>query len=186
MYILFFLYPTVFSFYTSLTNWDSIVGIDKKEFVFFENYKTILTQDPYFFKAVLNTFMFMIIYIPIVVLTGLLLAVIMYRLKIFKNFFQTANMLPYITTPAAIGLMFAFMFDWSTGIVNKILLGTGIIEESINWLGVGKYARIVLIMVLIWKNFGYYFIIYLAGLSTIPKDTMEAAIVDGAGIKVLF
>lgn len=185
-YIAFNLYPTLFSFYISLTNWDALAGISNKKFVGFSNYINLFTNDKFFYKAIGNTLLFMVAYIPFVIIIGLVLAVVLFNMKKFRRTFQTLNVLPYITTPVAIGVIFAFMFDWSTGIVNKILVHFGILQEGINWLGVGNYARIVVIIMLIWKSFGYYFVVYLAGLSTIPEELSEAAAVDGATPRQIF
>ena len=185
-YIAFNLYPTLFSFYISLTNWDALSGVSYKKFIGFANYITLFTKDKYFFKAIGNTLFFMVAYIPFVIIIGLVLAVVLFNMKKFRRTFQTLNVLPYITTPVAIGVIFAFMFDWSTGIVNKLLIHIGIIHEGINWLGSGNYARIVVIIMLIWKSFGYYFIVYLAGLATIPEELSEAAAVDGATPRQVF
>jgi ABC-type sugar transport systems, permease components len=185
-YIAFNLYPTLFSFYISLTNWDALSGLANKKFIGFTNYINLFTKDKFFFQAMGNTLFFMITYIPLVIAIGLLLAVILFNMKRFRRTFQTLNVLPYITTPVAIGVIFAFMFDWSTGIVNKWLISAGIINDAINWLGIGKYSRIVIIIMLVWKNFGYYFVVYLAGLSTIPEELTEAAVVDGANKRQIF
>ena len=179
-YILFFVYPTINSFFISLTDWDSVVGAANRQFVGLANYIRLFTQDKLFYKALGNTFMFMIIYIPILIMGGLLLAVLLYKLKKTSRLFQTVNMLPYIMTPVAIGIIFSFLFDWSTGIINNFLLYIGILEEGINWLGSEKTARLVVILLIVWKNLGYYLLIYLAGLSTIPNEISEAAMVDGA------
>jgi ABC-type sugar transport systems, permease components len=179
-YILFFVYPTINSFFISLTDWDSVVGAANRQFVGLANYIRLFTQDKLFYKALGNTFMFMIIYIPILIMGGLLLAVLLYKLKKTSRLFQTVNMLPYIMTPVAIGIIFSFLFDWSTGIINNFLLHIGILEEGINWLGSEKTARLVVILLIVWKNLGYYLLIYLAGLSTIPNEISEAAMVDGA------
>ena len=179
-YFMFFIFPTIYSFLISLTDWDSVVGAANRNFVGFVNYVKLFTRDKLFYKSLSNTFMFMIIYIPILILGGLLLAVLLYKLKKTSRLFQTINVLPYITTPVAIGIIFSFLFDWSTGIINNILIQTGILEEGINWLGSGTTARLVVILLIVWKNLGYYLLIYLAGLSTIPEDISEAAMVDGA------
>jgi len=179
-YFLFFIYPTIYSFVISLTDWDSVVGASNKKFIGLLNYIRIFTKDKLFFKSLGNTFFFMIIYIPILIMGGLLLAVLLYKLKKFNRIFQTINVLPYITTPVAIGIIFSFLFDWSTGIVNIALMKMGVIQEGINWLGVAATARLVVIFLIVWKNLGYYLLIYLAALSTVPEDITEAAMVDGA------
>ena len=185
-YFLFFIFPTIYSFIISFTDWDSIAGVTQRKFVGFLNYIRLFTKDKIFFKSLGNTFLFMIIYIPLLILGGLLLAVLLYKLKKTSRLFQTINVLPYITTPVAIGIIFSFMFDWSTGIVNNLLIKLGVLIEGINWLGDGATARIIVIFLIVWKNLGYYLLIYLAGLSTIPEDISEAAMVDGANKVQIF
>jgi len=179
-YFLFFIFPTLYSLFISFTDWDSLVGEAGRKIVGFGNYIRLFTKDKLFFKAMGNTFLFMIIYIPILILGGLVLAVLLYKLKKGNRFFQTVNILPYITTPVAIGVIFATLFDTTTGIVNKAFLTLGLISENVNWLGNPVTARMVVILMIVWKNLGYYLLIYLAGLSTIPEEISEAAKVDGA------
>jgi multiple sugar transport system permease protein/cellobiose transport system permease protein len=183
-YISFSVYPTLYSFFISLTNWDSLAGIRKRQFVGLANYIQLFVRDKLFFRALRNTAFFMIIDIPILIIAGLLMATALYRLKRGRRVFQTINILPYITTPAAIGLIFNFMFDWSTGIVNKLLQNFGL--ESINWLGTSSPARFIVILMIVWKGFGYYMLIYLAALATIPEDVNEAAVIDGANGRQIF
>lgn len=179
-YLLFFVYPIIYSFFISLTDWDSLAGVKNRKFVGAANYVRLLTKDKLFFKALGNTAFFMVIYIPILILGGMVLAVLLYRLKKLNRVFQTINILPYITTPVAIGMIFSFLFDWSTGIINRLLINLNLLNEEINWLGSSGTARFVVILLIVWKNLGYYLLIYLAGLSTIPEDISEAAMVDGA------
>lgn len=179
-YIMFFIFPTIYSFIISLTDWDSIAGEMNRKFVGFVNYIRLFTNDKLFIQSLGNTFIFMVIYIPILILGGLILANMLYKLKKTSRLFQTINVLPYITTPVAIGVIFSFLFDWSTGIINHALVNTGILETGINWLGGEATARLVVILLIVWKNMGYYLLIYLAGMSSIPEDISEAAMVDGA------
>lgn len=186
-YIAFFIFPTIYSLFISFTDWDSLAGAGNRQFVGLANYIRLFTKDKLFFKALGNTFLFMVIYIPILIIGGLLMAVMLYNLTRGRRLFQTINILPYITTPVAIGIIFSFLFDWSTGIVNNVLLRIGLVDEGLNWLGSPGTARFVVILLIIWKNFGYYMLIYLAGLATVPTDVNEAASIDGAsGVQVFF
>jgi multiple sugar transport system permease protein/cellobiose transport system permease protein len=128
----------------------------------------------------------MVINIPVLIIAGLLMSAVLYNINHGRRVFQTINILPYIITPAAIGLIFSFIFDWSTGIINALLIKGNIIEEGINWLGTPNTARFVIILMVVWKNFGYYMLIYLAALAAIPNDINEAAAIDGAGTVQLF
>lgn len=95
-YFMFFIYPTIYSFAISLTDWDSIAGAANRNFVGIANYIRLITKDKLFYKALGNTFMFMIIYIPLLIIGGLVLAVLLYKLKKSSRLFQTLNVLPYI------------------------------------------------------------------------------------------
>jgi len=177
LYFTFNIYPIMFSLYTSFTSWD---GIGTMTFVGLKNYSRLLTKDPYFFKSIWNTIVIMLEALPLCIILGLLLAVFLFSLKKWKRVFQTVNFLPYVTTPVAIGLIFALQFDWTTGVINKVLLSAGLIHTEINWLGNPQLARVVVALMVIWKNIGYIMVIYLSGLSTVPAELYEAAKVDGA------
>jgi cellobiose transport system permease protein len=185
IYFAFNLYPVVFSFVISLTNWDSLY-LNARKFIGLTNYINIFTNNPYFWKSVWNTVLFMIGYIPIVIILGLLLAVVLFNLPQCKRLFQTLNLLPYITTPVAIGIIFSFIFDWSNGLLNRLLIAAHVIPDGINWLGLGNLSRLVVIILILWRNIGYYLMIYLAGLTGIPTELNEAAIVDGASKRQIF
>lgn len=178
-YIMFSLYPALYSFYISLTGW-SASNMLSKPFVGLGNYIRIFTADKTFWVSVLNTLKLMLIAIPATVISGLLMAVLMQTLRRGKQTVQTINFMPYIVTPVAIGLIFSFLFDWNAGLLNALLQQLGLIGENINWLGDTRYAPFVVGLMIIWKNFGYFMVLYMAGLSTIPTDLYEAAKVDGA------
>lgn len=185
-FIIFFftfnLFPIIYSFFLSFTDWN---GIGEKVFVGLDNYIRIFTKDATFLKSLWNTLYIMVLGFPISVFLGLLIAAFLSSLKKFRNLFQTINFLPYITTPVAIGLIFTFLFDWNTGIINRIIEFFG--GEGINWLGNAKFAPVVIGIMIIWKCTGYYMALYLAGITSISTDIYEAAKVDGAGtVKTFF
>ncbi|AZN43538.1 sugar ABC transporter permease [Paenibacillus albus] len=177
-YMAFGLIPIIFSFYVSLTSWDGISG---KKFVGLANYKFLFNGDSYFFKSIGNTLLFIVMTLPLQLIFGLLIATLLYSQYVkWRAFFQLINFLPYIVTPVAVGLMFNLLFDWQAGFVNKVLIHLGIIDEGIYWLGDPVYARLIIVLMMFWKGFGYTMIFFLAGLANIPKDLNEAAQVDGA------
>lgn len=184
-YLAFGLFPIVFSFYVSLTSWD---GIGDKTFVGLDNYKFLFNPDSYFFKSVGNTLLFVVLTLPVQIALGLVIATLLYsRWVKWRGLFQLINFLPYIVTPVAVGLIFNLLFDWQAGFVNKVLLKLGLVDEGIYWLGEPLYARMVIVLMLIWKGFGYTMVFYLAGLANVPKDLHEAAQVDGAsGLRTFF
>jgi len=177
-YFAFGLIPILFSFYVSLTEWD---GIGDMTFVGLKNYAFLFHPDSYFFKSVGNTLLFIVLTLPFQMLFGLVIASLLYSKFVkWKSFFQLINFMPYIVTPVAIGLMFNLLFDWQAGFVNKVLVEFGWVEEGVYWLGEAWSARLVIVIMLFWKGFGYTMVFYLAGLANIPKDLYEAAQVDGA------
>jgi multiple sugar transport system permease protein/cellobiose transport system permease protein len=170
------LYPILYSFYISLTNW---TGIGEKEFVGLSNYVKILSDDVNFRKSIVNTFYIILIANTLTLVLGLLLANFLFGFGRRRSLFQTINFLPYITTPVALGLIFSFLFDWKYGTINKLLGLIGI--EGPYWFGSAQYAPLVIIILIVWKYAGYYMAIFLAGMTSVPDELYEAAKVDGAG-----
>lgn len=179
-YAIFSAFPFAFSFLISFTDWN---GVNSPNFVGLKNYIRIFTLDVTAQKAFLNTFLFLVIAIPIQVILGLILAMV---IKDFvfgdrkRGIFQLLNFLPYLTSSVAIGLIFQFLFDWNYGTVNQMLEKLNIVKDHIYWFGSEWTSRIVVILVIIWRNFGYSMIIFSAGLSTISNELLEAAELDGA------
>lgn len=176
-YLLFNLYPVIYSFILSLHSWN---GIGAKEFVGFANYAKILSRDILFRKSVFNTILIMLIATPTAVFGGLTLAYLLFNLKKGKRLFQTINFFPYITTPVAIGFIFSYLFDYSGGYVNELLTSIGVLQEKYYWLEHVWSARAIVIIMIIWRNLGYYMTIYLSGMTAIPSEVYEAAKIDGA------
>ena len=177
LYFIFGLFPVLFSLYLSFMDWD---GIGEKSFIGLQNYVR-LVQDQVFLRSLWNTAFIIIVYISLQLIAGLILAAILHSGYVkLKRFFQVALFLPYITTPVAVGLLFALFFDWQSGLINRFFAEIGLWTEGINWLGTPGGARFVLILMMFWKGFGYCIMIYSVGLAAISKDLYEAAAVDGA------
>lgn len=182
-FLLFNIYPIIYTFITSFYNWD---GIGEKIFIGFTNYKKILFDDVNFRKSIFSTIRIIILSYPIAIFFGLVLAVFLSGLRKGSHVAQTVNFLPYITTPVAIGLIFAFLFDRSSGIVNKLLTQVGLIDEHMNWLGDSSLAYLVVVFMIVWKCTGYYMAVYSAGITSISEEIYEAAKVDGANAWTTF
>ena len=184
IYIAFNFYPLVYSFLISLTQWD---GFSKSTFIGFQNYADLFTKDPYFLKSIRNTIVFMLMDIPAVLVGGLLLAAMLNsRLLKGSGFFRLAAFAPYLTIPVAIGVLFCLLFDWNTGIVNRILIAMGVLDKGINFLGIPGLSRVVVVLMIAWKYMGYHMIFFNAGILGIPVELYEAADVDGATAFVKF
>ena len=179
IFILFSLFPILYSFVISLTKWD---GVNPSVFVGLDNYIRLFTSDPLFYKSLWNTVILIAVSIPLQLGAGLLVAVLVNDFFVKSTgFFQFVNYTPNITTPVAVGLVFAILFDTRIGTVNKMLMSLGITTDYIDWLGQPFTAMAVVVILLVWKYFGYMMVMFLAGLSGISDDLYEAASIDGAG-----
>ena len=177
-YGLFMLFPMCYSFYLSLFDYN---GIANKTFVGFKNYITLLTRDKLFGKAFFNTILITCMQLPVNLILGLVVAFLLYRIYKGRRFFQVVNFLPYITTPVAIGFIFSYIFGWNSGILNQILVKIGALQENYYWLQNVWSSRVRVALMIVYRNFGYCMMIYLSGMTAIPKDVYEAAEIDGAG-----
>lgn len=184
IYIAFNFYPLINTFFISLTQWD---GFRESTFIGFHNYIDIFTKDPYFLKSIVNTLIFMAFDIPIVICGGIMLAASLNSKNLkASGFFRLATFAPYLTIPVAIGVLFSLLFDWNSGIINKILISSGLVHQGINFLGDPNLGRGIVILMICWKYIGYHMIFFNAGILGIPLELYEAADVDGASSFVKF
>ena len=174
-FFVFNLFPIIYSFYMSFLDWN---GYSEKTFVGFDNYVDIFTTDTTFWSSLLNTLRIGILGFPISIILGLIFAALLSRVVRGRRFLQTANFLPYITTPVAIGMMFTFIFEEHVGFFNKIITFFG--GDAINFIGSKTWAPVVIAFMIIWKDTGYFIVMYLAGITSISEDIYEAAQIDGA------
>ncbi len=143
------------------------------------NYKRLLV-DPNFKEVLGNTFLFLIVQVPIMLLLAILLAVLLNKKDLrFKSFFRTAIFLPCATSLVSYAIVFRALFA-ENGFINLLLTNLGFISENINWLGNTGTARLVIILALIWRWTGYNMIFFLSGLQNINPSVYEAAKIDGA------
>ena len=137
-------------------------------------------QDKIFMKSVGNTFMYLIIQVPIMLILAILLAQLLNNKDLkFKGIFRTCVFLPCAISLVSYALIFRTLFA-TQGLVNMILMNLHIINENINWLGQTGTARFVIIFALVWRWTGYNMVFFLAGLQNIEYSVYEAAKIDGA------
>ena len=182
-YLLFSLYPMLYSLQLSFFDWN---GIGTKTFVGLQNYITLFTKDPLFWKSLKNTVILMAFSTPITVFLGLLVAYLLFDIGRGKRLYQTVNFFPYITTPVAIGFIFSYLFDWQSGYVNKLLTSVGMMDEPFYWLNSEIASKIIIVIMIVWRYLGYYMTIYLAAMTSMPMEVYEAAAVDGASNLKIF
>lgn len=172
---LFVFYPTVQSFITSLQSGKG----NNLSFVGFDNY-TRLIGDATFKKAVGNTFLYLIVQVPVMIVLALIIATTLNDPKLkFKGFFRTAIFLPCVTSLVAYSIIMKSIFA-SDGLVNRLLMAIHMISAPIEWVTDPFWAKILIIIAITWRWTGYNMIFYLSGLQNIDPSIYEAADIDGA------
>jgi lactose/L-arabinose transport system permease protein len=174
-FLIFILYPVLNSFYLSF---HSVRGIVQR-FNGIDNYKRMF-GDVLFKKSLFNTFIYLIVQVPIMLTLAMFLATLLNSKKLrFKTFFRTAIFLPCVTSLVAYSVLFKMLFA-PNGIINYSLKALKIINVPIEWLSDPTLAKVVIIIALLWRWTGYNMIFYLAALQNVPVETYEAAELDGA------
>ena len=171
---LFTLYPMVQAVYLSLTSYNLISAA---KWIGFDNYVE-LVGDPAFWNAFWNTVLYAAVVTPVTVVLALAFAVMLNRAFIGRTFARTAIFLPFIVSLGIIAIAWSFLLDPNIGLLSYWLSKIGIVTEQ-GWLSDPHFAMPAVMMVGIWKNVGFYMVIFLAGLQSIPTELYEAARLDG-------
>jgi len=171
----FYFYPMVQAL---LLSFQSGAGTNLK-FVGFDNYQRLLT-DPTFLTATKNTFIYLIIQVPIMIIVALFLSVLLNNQTLkWKGIYRTAIFLPAVTSLVGYSVIFKYLFSID-GLVNTLLLKFSIIPEAINWLTDPFWAKVTIILAITWRWTGYNMIFYLSALQNVDQSIYEAAKIDGA------
>ena len=176
----FFFVPALAALLLSFTDFDiySLANFEYARFVGLKNYRQLL-DDPLFWKAMRNTFYYVLVGGPLSIAASLGTALLVNsKLVRFRSFFQTVYFAPVVTTLVAVAVVWRFLYHPRFGLLNYALGFFGI--APIDWLGDPWWAMPAIILMSIWKNFGYNMIIFVAGLQSIPTQLYEAAHMDGA------
>ncbi len=168
-------WPLVYNVYLSLVQWDMVQP--DKLFVGLANYQDLAT-DPRFWKIFINTFYFVVVGVALTLILSFATALLLNQKLRLRDAARSVVFAPTILSGAAIAIVWIYVFDPRFGLIHLGLSVVGI--GSPHWLTDPAWAMPALIIVYIWKNFGYAVVVYLAGLQSIPRDLIEAATVDGA------
>jgi multiple sugar transport system permease protein len=177
----FFVVPVVASLVLSFTDFDvyAVARLDRLRLVGLENYRR-LVDDPRFWIAFRNTAYFVLVGGPLSIAVSLGAAMLLdARLARFRGFFRTVLFLPVVTTLVAVAVVWRYLYHPRLGLLNHLLARVGI--DPVDWLGDPSWAMPAIILLAVWKNFGFNMIVFLAGLQSIPARLYEAAHLDGAG-----
>ena len=178
---LFFFVPVAASLLLSVTDFDiyAVADLSALRFVGLDNY-TALLADPLFWRAMRNTFYFVLVGGPLSIAVSLGAALLVdARVARWKGLFRTVFFLPVTTTIVAVAVVWRYLYHPRYGLLNQALLALGF--APIDWLGDPAWSMPAIILMAVWKNFGFNMIVLLAGLQSIPERLYEAASLDGAG-----
>lgn len=142
-------------------------------FIGVDNYIKMF-HDAEIWQAVINTFKYAIVEVPFSIIIALLLAVLLNRKMVGRSAYRTIFFLPMVAAPAAIAMVWRWLFNAEFGLLNHIF-GT-----KINWISDPKIAVFSIAVIGIWSIIGYNMVLFISGLQEIPKDYYEAASIDGA------
>lgn len=174
LYFMFFIYPMLSSVYYGFTNWD---GLNVAHFNGFDNFsKAFKDQD--FWNAVRNNLYFIFFSVFIQIPLIIFFAILISSVKRFQGFYKTTVFMPSILSTAVVGILWGFIYEPEVGIVNQILGKLGI--DKIYWLADEKWAMMSVLFTNAWQWMGFYIVLVLAAILSIPKEIGEAAAIDGA------
>ncbi|WP_255171118.1 carbohydrate ABC transporter permease [Natrononativus amylolyticus] len=166
-----FLYNIVLSFHERSRAGDlTFLGLDNW---------AALASDPVFPTALMNTILFFLA-VPVAIAIALGIALLLNRRFPGVDVFRAIFFLPYITMMVAVAVIWQYIFSTDYGVLNYFLLELGLISDNISWLGRAWYARLSIFMIQVWTTVGFFMLIILAGLQSIPQQVYEVASIDGA------
>ncbi len=172
--LVFAAYPVCFALALVFMHWDLVRA---PSFAGFDNVR-LLATDTRFWRAVLNTFVFLGIHLPLQIATALTLALALNRPLVFRAFWRAAFFLPVVISGAVVAILWNALYATDVGLINGLLARAGV--APVPWLTDPSLAMPAIAVMVTWKNVGFYVVIYLAGLQYIPRSCQEAIAVEGA------
>lgn len=142
-----------------------------------DNFSRIFA-DPNFFRAIKNTFFFVLGVVPISIVISLAIAILLNRIPKLSDFFRSVYFLPFVTSTVAVSIVWNWLYHTRFGLINYFLSFIGV--DPIAWLTDPNYSIMALVIMSVWKGLGYNIILFLVGLNNINKTYYQAAEVDGA------
>ncbi len=174
---LFMFLPILLGFWYSLTDYTGLSA--DYHFVGFDNYVKMF-QDRYFKVSLKNNCIYAVWFSVLTMLLSLMLASLLNKLLRFRKFFRISFFMPYISSMVSVAVIWKMILNPQGGPLNSVLSGIGI-DNPPQWLASTTWALYAIVIVSVWKNCGYYMMIFLAGLQNVPESLYEAAALDGAG-----
>lgn len=180
-FCVFTLVPMIFAICLAFCDWDGVHAI---QFVGLQNFADLLSDNT-FKVSFVNTIIYAVGTVPLTLVCSLGLALLLNQKVFARNFFRTVAFFPYVASLVAVAAVWNMIFNPSMGPVNMVLSAFGV-EELPRWAAGKETAMITVILFSVWKNMGYYMVIYLAGLQGTNPELNEAAELDGANRRQIF
>lgn len=174
-FVLFSALPVFGVISLSFLKWDVLTS---PEFVALENYERLFLRDTIFRKALVNTTYYAVLTVPLLIILGVALALLVNQKLKGIGVFRTVYFMPIVGLLVAEALLWAWLYDADFGLINSVLRSVGL--QPVSWLGSTDWAMPSVAVMSVWRSTGYYMVIFLAGLQSIPSDLYEAASIDGA------
>ena len=171
-------YPLIFTFVYSFTDYNYLKGTENASFVLFDNYVSLF-KNGYFQQAVWNTIKFTILAVVLEMALGLLIAVFVNSLKRGQKIMRTLLLLPFLLPAVTVALSWRMMLSANYGIINQFLKGLGL--PVFNWFMDTKTAFGTILLIDVWQNVPFVFLLLYASLQSVSENQYEAARIDGAG-----
>ena len=171
-------YPLIFTFVYSFTDYNYLKGTENSSVVLFDNYVSLF-KNGYFQQAVWNTIKFTILAVVLEMALGLLIAVFVNSLKRGQKIMRTLLLLPYLLPAVTVALSWRMMLSANYGIINQFLKGLGL--PVFNWFMDTKTAFGTILLIDVWQNVPFVFLLLYASLQSVSENQYEAARIDGAG-----
>ena len=173
-FFVFIAFPVVFSIVLTFHNWNIISPM---EYIGLGNFVRLF-NDQFFFRSIWNTFVFLIIHIPLQIVAALAIAQVLNQKIKFRGFFRAAYFLPVIVSGVVVTILWQQLYGFDTGLLNRILVSIGF--GKVGWLVDPDVAMPSIAFMATWKNVGLYIVLFLVGLQTVPSHYYEAADIEGA------
>lgn len=184
-----FLFPAlatiaVFQFFPiasafALSLWDYFPDSPNNRFVGLDNFASVL-RDPGFWAALRSSVLYLLV-VPVLVALSLGLALLVEPNVPFMGFFRACYYMPVVTMTVVVAYAWGLIFNSDNGMLNKLLARVGAVDSPVPWLTSESLALWTVMTVTVWKGLGYYMVMFVVGLKTVPKELHEAARIDGAG-----
>ncbi len=176
-FLVFTAFSMVYSLYISFTDWNILSA---PHFVGLQNYSNLFKRDIFFWDYFWNTFYYVLVLVPFVLVISLFFAILLnQQVRRLTAFYRASLFLPCVISTVAVALVWKWLLNSQSGVINGLLRMIGIINPP-KWLLDTRWAKGAICIMRIWQMSGYYMVMFLTGLQTIPLTLYEAAHIDGA------